>query len=248
MDNVQEILKRLYSISWASVQVDDQLEGMKVTELVYDIEEQFSKQEAIRLLLYFIQVQGLIIQTDFSEEDNPFRGMEKFEHVKDVIKHYPTQEWREAKQGYSISKNPNYKGTGNFLQKTIDSWKQVLDENEALIQAFDKIRAEFEGRHWLMEGRGCYPYDDERYKEEVRCIMDRFNEISKELWSNIKSKTFEYRNQIEANLLAKLPTEEQIYQMAWDQYPDKGLARSLYERIAYKKALETIVNILKTNK
>ena len=140
MDNVQEILKRLYSISWASVQVDDQLEGMKVTELVYDIEEQFSKQEAIRLLLYFIQVQGLIIQTDFSEEDNPFRGMEKFEHVKDVIKHYPTQEWREAKQGYSISKNPNYKGTGNFLQKTIDSWKQVLDENEALIQAFDKMR------------------------------------------------------------------------------------------------------------
>lgn len=96
MDKVQEILKRLYSIPWVDVEVDDQLEGMKVTELLYEIEENFTKDEAIRLLLHVLKIQGLMIQTDFNDIDNPFNGMEKFEYVEDVIRHWPTKEWREA--------------------------------------------------------------------------------------------------------------------------------------------------------
>jgi len=81
---------------------------------------------------------------------------------------------------------------------------EVYDEREALFQAYDKIRALFKGRHWLMEGRGCYPYNDERYKEEVRYIMDEFEEINTNLWKQIKSKSFEYRNKIEEPLKKRI--------------------------------------------
>ncbi len=84
------------------------------------------------------------------------------------------------------------------------SLEEALHEREALFQAFDKIRGCFKGRHWLMEGRGCYPWDDERYKEEVRYIMDEFDQINKDLWKQIKSKSFEYREKIKAPLLEKI--------------------------------------------
>ena len=82
--------------------------------------------------------------------------------------------------------------------------QQAMDEREVLINAFDAIRKEFLGRWWLKEGRGNYPYDDERYKEEVRYIMDAFNEIESNVWKNIKSKSFEYRKSIEKPLLEKI--------------------------------------------
>lgn len=67
-----------------------------------------------------------------------------------------------------------------------------------MIKAFDKIRKCFKGREWLTEGRGCYPYDDERYKMEVKYLMDEFNQIEKEVWGNIKSKTFEAKSLIDS--------------------------------------------------
>ena len=82
--------------------------------------------------------------------------------------------------------------------------QQAMDEREVLIKAFDNIRKEFTGRWWLKEGRGNYPYDDDRYKEEVRYIMDAFNEINSDVWKNIKSKSFEYRKSIEKPLLDKI--------------------------------------------
>lgn len=87
--------------------------------------------------------------------------------------------------------------------------QQIADEREAVIKAFDLIRKEFKGRTWLMEGRGRYPYNDDRYKEEVRYIMDAFNEINHSLWKQIKSKTFEYKNAIERPLLEKIGEMEE---------------------------------------
>jgi DNA repair exonuclease SbcCD ATPase subunit len=87
--------------------------------------------------------------------------------------------------------------------------QQIQDEREALIKAFDAVRKEFKGRTWLMEGRGCYPCNDDRYKEEVRYIMDAFNQINSDLWRQIKSKTFEYRNAIEKPLLDKIGEMEE---------------------------------------
>ena len=83
-------------------------------------------------------------------------------------------------------------------------WQQCADEKEAAIKAFTEIRKSFEGRHWLMEGRGMYPYNDDRYKEEVRYIMNEFKEINSKFWSEIKSKTFEYRQKIEEPLIREV--------------------------------------------
>jgi len=82
--------------------------------------------------------------------------------------------------------------------------QQAMDEREVLIKGYDAIRKLFKGRDWLMEGRGCYPYNDDRYKQEVRYIMDAFNEINKNVWRDIKSKTFEYRKAVEKPLLEKI--------------------------------------------
>jgi len=69
-------------------------------------------------------------------------------------------------------------------------------EKEVMMQAFDKVRQIFESRSWIMEGRGSYPYNDDRYKEEVRYLYDEFETIKNDTWSNIESKSFEYRKQI----------------------------------------------------
>ena len=65
-----------------------------------------------------------------------------------------------------------------------------------MMQAFDKVRQIFEMRKWIMEGRGSYRYDDDRYKEEVRYMYDEFDALFKDTWANIKSKSFEYREKI----------------------------------------------------
>lgn len=69
-------------------------------------------------------------------------------------------------------------------------------EREVMIQAFYKVRQLFQNREWIMDGRGSYPYDDDRYKEEVRYLFDEFEALYSETFSNIKSKTFEYRDEI----------------------------------------------------
>ncbi len=71
-----------------------------------------------------------------------------------------------------------------------------IHESEIMIKAFAAVQEIFEGRTWLIEGRGAYPYNDDRYKEEVRYIMDEFNEVKTKAWKQIESKSFEYRDSI----------------------------------------------------
>lgn len=78
---------------------------------------------------------------------------------------------------------------------------QDAHEKEVMMQAFDKVRRLFEGREWIMEGRGSYPYNDDRYKEEVRYMYDEFDQLQKDTWANIKSKSVEYREKIIAEYL-----------------------------------------------
>ena len=104
-------------------------------------------------------------------------------------------------------KNINYfdgkKFTGNdeilYWLREVPNMQELMnsaDEREVMAQAFEKVRELFAGREWLMEGRGNYPYNDDRYKEEVRYMMDAFNKIKSELWRNVKSKTADYRQRI----------------------------------------------------
>jgi hypothetical protein len=69
-------------------------------------------------------------------------------------------------------------------------------EKEIMLKAFDKVRQIFEGRQWVMEGRGSYPYNDDRYREEVRYMYDEFDSLVKDTWANIKSHSSEYRQAI----------------------------------------------------
>lgn len=73
---------------------------------------------------------------------------------------------------------------------------QDAHEKEVMMQAFDNVRQIFEGREWIMEGRGGYPYNDDRYKEEVRYMYNEFNNIVDDTWGNIESKSADYRKAI----------------------------------------------------
>ena len=61
----------------------------------------------------------------------------------------------------------------------------------------------FEQREWLMQGRGDYTYDDDRYKMEVKYLMDEFEKLKSDTWANIKSKSVDYRRKVIANFLAE---------------------------------------------
>lgn len=98
-----------------------------------------------------------------------------------------------------MSENKDWKEFDKLLTELPslpEELKRAADEREVFVQAFDKITKEFEGRHWLMEGRGTYPYNDERYKEEVRYIMDAFKAIKEDVWRQVKSGTHQYKGRI----------------------------------------------------
>lgn len=86
---------------------------------------------------------------------------------------------------------------------------QDAHEREVIMQAFDKVRKIFQGRSWVMEGRGSYPYNDDRYKEEVRYMYDEFDAVAKDTWKNIKSHSSEYRRAIVAEYLATAAAESE---------------------------------------
>lgn len=81
--------------------------------------------------------------------------------------------------------------------------EEVTDEREVLIKAFADITKEFKGRDWITDGRGPYSFDDEGYRKEVSYLFDAFKKIERQVWSNIKSKTFEYKNQIQEPLIKR---------------------------------------------
>lgn len=85
----------------------------------------------------------------------------------------------------------------------------AIHEREVLIKAFSDVTKEFEGREWIMEGRGCYAFDDDEYRKEVQYLYEAFENIKTEMWSNIKSKTYEYKNKIEQPFLKQ--NEEVLY-------------------------------------
>lgn len=90
---------------------------------------------------------------------------------------------------------------------TQDGDKEDAHEKEVMMQSFDRVRQMFEKRSWIMEGRGSYRYDDDRYKQEVRYLYDEFEAIRKDTWANISSKSFEYRQKIIKDFVASQPKE-----------------------------------------
>jgi hypothetical protein len=97
------------------------------------------------------------------------------------------------------------------MQNNINGLMQEIGEKEVLASAFDNVRKIFESRKWLMEGRGSYPYDDDRYKQEVRWLMDEFEKIYNETWRNIRTKTFEYKETLISEYKGDLKDENKYF-------------------------------------
>jgi hypothetical protein len=95
-------------------------------------------------------------------------------------------------------------------------------EKEVMMKAFDDVRKIFEGRAWIMEGRGSYTYNDDRYKEEVRYLYNEFDAIQKATWAKIKSKSVDYRHQIIADYLNENKQQGAVWVNDADQHPTHG--------------------------
>jgi hypothetical protein len=107
-------------------------------------------------------------------------------------------------------------------EQPIEQISQDAHEKEVMMRAFDKVRQIFEMRSWIMEGRGSYPYNDDRYREEVRYMYNEFDELHKNTWANIKSHSSEYRQAIIAEYLKREQKENEAVAVdeLWDEHSE----------------------------
>jgi hypothetical protein len=127
----------------------------------------------------------------------------------------PTETDKDLQYYHSETKRFSWDNVIEWLDESneqpVEQISQDAHEKEVMMQAFGKVRQIFEGRSWIMEGRGSYPYNDDRYREEVRYLYDEFDAIKKETWGNIKSKSFEYRQAIIAEYLKSEQKENDAF-------------------------------------
>ena len=58
-------------------------------------------------------------------------------------------------------------------QAYCESFKTALEADAAdLWRVTNAIKTEIASREWIMEGRGCYAWDDDRYKDETRLAFE----------------------------------------------------------------------------
>jgi hypothetical protein len=117
-------------------------------------------------------------------------------------------------------------------------------EKEIIMQAFEKVTQLFEGRTWIMDGRGSYPYNDDRYKEEVRYMYDEFEAIRKDTWANIHSKSVDYRKQIIVQYLQENPPQGAGWVNAALQYAKETIEFADKEFKCPDHLVETWCNML----
>jgi len=50
--------------------------------------------------------------------------------------------------------------------------KALEDDASGLWRVTNQIKKEIESRYWITEGRGCYEWNDERYRDETRLAFE----------------------------------------------------------------------------
>ena len=55
----------------------------------------------------------------------------------------------------------------------------LIDDASDLWRVTNAIKGEIESREWILEGRGCYEWDDKRYKDEARLAFEAVLELIK---------------------------------------------------------------------
>lgn len=88
----------------------------------------------------------------------------------------------------------------SLLNEERTNKNKAIEEREACLQALSKIQASFKTREWITEGRGVYPFDDDRYRQEVRFIFEELQGIISDVHRQVKSTTCDYRVEVEKQI------------------------------------------------
>ena len=68
---------------------------------------------------------------------------------------------------------------GKLADERIKKLEAALDRDKTgLGSALAAICQEVKGRRWISEGRGPYPYDDDRYRKETRFAFDAIEKLA----------------------------------------------------------------------
>jgi len=168
----------------------DEINFDQLVEKYLSLRENLSMSESIKELV------RLVSKYTISQRENIEDNIAK-EYATGMIGlgEYDEKKWHHADATLfnTIVKAVKY---GLQNKSLPDELRNAADERGVLMKAISDIRNLFEKRTWIMEGRGSYLYYDDRYKEEVRNLYDEFDVVIKNVFLNIKSKTFEYKERI----------------------------------------------------
>ena len=60
--------------------------------------------------------------------------------------------------------------------------KQALKDDESdLWRVTNAVKKAIKGRSWMLEGRGCYAYDDDEYRKEFGYAFDEILDVIKDV-------------------------------------------------------------------
>jgi hypothetical protein len=66
------------------------------------------------------------------------------------------------------------------VKKATKIYKQVLEDDATdLWKITNELKKEIKRHEWICEGRGCYAYDDDQYRQETRLAFDALLELIK---------------------------------------------------------------------
>ena len=62
--------------------------------------------------------------------------------------------------------------TGLYEKQLAEVYQALQDDTSDLWRVTNAIKKEIEARDWILEGRGAYKWDDNRYKDETRITFE----------------------------------------------------------------------------
>ena len=83
----------------------------------------------------------------------------------------------------------------NLENEKNEAQKALERDRSTVISAVNKMRDEIQGREWILEGRGPYAWDDDRYREEfsdvlnyIKKPLDIMREVGRD-WTNCPTES-----------------------------------------------------------
>lgn len=122
--------------------------------------------------------------------------------------------------------------TQSVSKETLDMMLRALDElalsramlkdaadaltldRSGMAYALAKIRGVIKSRMWVTESRGCYSWDDDRYKEEAGIALREADEIAKQSFRASLNLVFPVIRAIDRDLAGvDVPSLERLYKI-----------------------------------